>query len=193
MANDAVRRYGSGMKLVLDEPNVEPFEPTKDLKVFVGCESSASSAQACALLERVAQKTGAEGRLICSWWNFDVLAITAVRKLAAAEAAQADMIIIAAHDRLDLPPEVKAWIHQWLAQGENHSRALVALLPPEGKKPRPAHGIISRLRKVAELGRMDFFANGTAGELEAALSGGAVPPPGNSPRRAEARHADCRA
>ena len=50
-----------------------------------------------------------------------------------------------------------------------------------------ANVVISQLKKVAEWGQMDFFANGTEGELEAALSEGLVPPLGNSSGRMDTR------
>ena len=58
--------------------------------------------------------------------------------------------------------------------------ALVALLDLDTAKKKISQVIISQLKKVVEWGKMDFFANGTEGELEAALSEGLVLLPGNS-------------
>jgi hypothetical protein len=52
------------MKLVLNHPSMEPFEPAKDLKVVVACEGSTNAQQACALLERVGRDSEGEGRLV---------------------------------------------------------------------------------------------------------------------------------
>ena len=128
--------------------------------------------------------------MIYSWWNFEVLAITVLKKLAASEAAAADIIIIAAHDGLALPAGVVDWIHQWLGMGKHQARALVALLfNSDTTKKKVSPGLCAQLKGVAELGRMEFFTKGDAGELGAALAQGPVPPPGNPPRRAAARAA----
>jgi hypothetical protein len=91
-----------------------------------------------------------------------------LRKLATSEAAAvADMIIIAAQDGPELPElpeEVIDWISQWLAMREYHSRALVAVLDSDTTKKGASPGIRSQLKKVAELGQMDFFAE--ASEVE---------------------------
>jgi hypothetical protein len=118
--------------------------------------------------------------LIYSWWNFDGLTIGALRKLAAMEAAGADMIVIAARDREDLPEAVVSWLSQSLTMADFRPRMLVALLDLDTGNKGSSNVIISQLKQVAEWGQMDFFANGTERELEAALTDGLVPPLGNS-------------
>jgi hypothetical protein len=48
------------MKLVLNQPCLEPFEPAKDLKVFVASENSSAAAQACVEQERIGRDWKAE-------------------------------------------------------------------------------------------------------------------------------------
>lgn len=180
------------MQLVLNQPNMEAYKPGDDLKVVVACESSKNAETACALLARLAHNNEAEGRLIYSWWNFEVLAIGSLRKLAAGEAAAADMIIIAAQDGPKLPEEIIDWMSLWLATGEQRCRALVALLDSAAPKAGVAAGIGSQLKKVAELGLMDFFAKGTEAKLEAALKRGAAPPSGKLAWRPGLYATNCR-
>ena len=168
------------MRLELNQPFMEPFEPAKDLKVVIACESSTAAGRVCGVLERIGRNCATDGRLIYSWWNFDGLSIASLRKLAAMEAAAANMIVIAAHDREELPEVVVNWLNQCVAMTEFHPRALVALLDLDTAKKKISRAIISQLKKVAEWGQMDFFANGTEGELEAALTEGLVLPLGNS-------------
>jgi hypothetical protein len=145
------------MELVLNQPSMEPFEPGKDLKVVVACEDYTNAQRACELLARIGLNSKAAGRLIYSWWNFEVLTITSLRALAASETAAADMIMIAAHDGPELPGGVVDWISQWLAMREFHPRALVALLDSGTARKGTAPGILSQLKKVAATGHMDFF------------------------------------
>ncbi len=176
----------------MNQPAMEPFEPGKDLKVFVACESSRNAQAACALLERLGRTSEAEGRLIYSWWNFEVLTIDALRKLAAVEAAAADMVFIAVQDGPALPVPVIDWISQWLAVDENRTRALVALLDPASKTRKAPGGLCAQLKKVAELGHMDFFAKGAEAKLEAALKRGSAPPSGNLSWRQDLYATNCR-
>ena len=167
---------------------MEPFEPAKDLKVVVACEDSSAAGRVCTMLKRIGHNCHAEGRLIYSWWNFDGLTIAALKKLAAMEAASANMIVIAAHDRAKLPEEVLDWLSQCLTVSDYRpKKALVALFDLDTTKKGGPHSILSQLKKVAEWGQMDFFANGTEVELEAALTEGLVPTPGYSPWRTDAR------
>src|SRR6266478_5088148 len=139
------------MNTALNLPSMRPFSPKDDLKVVVACEGPRNAYRAGAMLERVARNSEAEGRLICSWWHFEVLATASLRKLAADEAMKAGMIVIAADDGPALPEEVIDWIGLWVSTGEYHPRALVALLDPDTTKKRAARNIVSQLKKVAEL------------------------------------------
>jgi hypothetical protein len=171
------------MELVLMHPDNGPIEPTKDLVAIVVCEDPMTAPRACALLKRVGLQSGAGGRLLYSWWTFGVLASATLRQLAAAEAAAADMVIIAAREGPGLPETVKDWISLWLATGEYHHRrrALVALLEPDKRQNGTSRGVLAELKHLAEADEIDFFANGEDVGWEAALTRGSVPTPGNSP------------
>ena len=158
-----------------------PFEPEKDLRVVMACESSANADLSCDLLERVGHESKAEGRLIYSWWTFDVLTITLLRGLAAREAAEADLVVIAASDRSHLPDAVHDWIRKVLLRGTGRSWALVALLDSHqrhsqavgaAKVAGAAKGMREQLAKVAEMGRMKFFAGRFVAEHKTALTQG---------------------
>jgi len=170
------------MELVLQHPDHGPIEPAKDLVAIVVCEDPVTAPRACALLKRIGRKAGVEGRLIYNWWTFSVLASASLRQLAASEAAEADMVIIAAREGPGLPQEVKDWISLWLATGEYHPRrrALVALLEPDKKRNGVTRGVFSELKSMAEADDVDFFANGEEASWDAALTRGSAPPPGNS-------------
>jgi hypothetical protein len=146
------------MNLVLKSPNEAPRREGKDVNVLILGENSANTQQACGLLAQVGLNHQAEGRLICSWWNFEVLAITPLRRLAVAEAVAADLVVIAADHAPALPPRVVDWFHQWLGLREDHPRALVALLDSGGAWNGSMPGVLTQLRKLAEAGQLDFYA-----------------------------------
>ena len=149
------------LELAMDLSGMERFEPVLDLKVLVACDRYQDAQEACALLEGIARQNAAEGRLLYRWWNFEVLAIPGLRKLAAREADEANLIMIAAQDGPELPEPVIDWISQWLAISVYTLRALIALIDLAATKSGGSPGLLSQLRKVADLGQMDFFAQGT--------------------------------
>jgi hypothetical protein len=154
------------MNLVLKSPNEAPGEKGKDIHVLILGENSVLTQHASTLLGTIGRHNELEGRMICSWWNFEVLGITALRKLAATEAAAADMIVIAAREAPELSPVVVDWVSQWLALRECHPQALVALLD-SSKAGQPAtRGVQAQLEKTAVLGGLDFFAAEAGGRLD---------------------------
>ena len=161
------------MELVLKHPDMGPVDSAKDLVAIVVCEDPMNAPRACAMLKRVGSKAGVQGRLLYSWWTYDVLASASLRLLAASEAATADMVIIAAREGPGLPEGVKEWIRLWLATGEYHPRrrAMVALLEPDKKQSGPSRGVLSELKHLAEADDVDFFANGEESGWEAVLTG----------------------
>ena len=132
---------------------------------MIACEDSGTAAPACEVLELVERNLKNEGRLNYLWWNFEVLAIPALRELAAAEAAAADMIIIGIHESRELPPVVTDWMHQWLPLRKDRPGALVAVLDSDLNKPVASQGLLTQLEQVAALGQMSFFAT-RAREME---------------------------
>ena len=134
------------------------FDPAKDMRVVVACEDSTAAARASVVLERIGGEGEGQGRGHYCWWNYEILAIPSLKKVAALEAAAADMIAFAAHDGSELPEDVVDWISMWLAMGDFRSRALVAILDSDTAGNGNSQSILSQLNKVAELGQMDFFA-----------------------------------
>jgi hypothetical protein len=137
---------------------MEVLDPAKEVRVVVACEDEIAAAQASLVLEQLGSNFEANGRFIYSWWNYEALAITALKKVAALEASVADMIAFAAHDGSKLPEDVIDWISQWLAMGKYHARALVAILDSGTKKKAASRSILSQLGQAAQIGQMDFFA-----------------------------------
>ena len=156
------------MELILRYYHEEPLEPTKDMLVVIVCESAATAPRACALLKRVGTQAGTAGRLIYSWWTFAELDSAPLRQLAAAEAADADMLLIAAQEGPGLPEPVREWVHRWAVAGAtpSRSRVLAAWLEPNQTEQGAARAVYSELKLLAELGWLDFIANGEKVRLD---------------------------
>ena len=96
-------------------------------------------------------------------WKFEFLRTPEMRAVAARDAAQADMILIATHGTGELPAEVKAWIDGWLAhkgevQGDQSTLAVLFDAPPD-KVGVPAPAQFAYLQRAARKGNMDFLVS----------------------------------
>jgi hypothetical protein len=189
------------MNLVLKTPDEPPYEAGKDLKVVILGEKSVVGDRACEVLKLIELKfKEEEGRLIHQWWDFDFLAFDALRELAAAEAALADIVIIGIHNGRELPGMVTVWLKRWLDLRKTRPGALVAVLDSDLKKSDAAQGTISQLKKAAAVGHMDFFATRAREGRNEGVTRRLVKPPGSSGRSNSAwrteirygRNPDCR-
>jgi hypothetical protein len=61
-------------------------------------------------------------------WKFDTLRCPSIARLAAQDAADADVIIVSGHGSEELPEEVRGWFEQWVQCRPGRPTALVSLL-----------------------------------------------------------------
>jgi len=102
-------------------------------------------------------KGGTQSGCEPSLWKLDLLLIPKFRELAAHEAAAADMLVIAAHDRESLTVTLQTWIETWPVRTAGRRGALVALLElGEGRTEVRAETLMF-LRNAAETSQMDLF------------------------------------
>jgi hypothetical protein len=145
--------------------NVPPIVRAKRKPVFqalVVYEDFAAGRQATDTCNLLMAKLGDEFELRCSMWKFEVLRNAKLNQMAAAEATEADAIIIAVHGASPLPEEVTHWIEAWLPLRDDHPAALIALVDSafhRGDQPSAAHDF---LRGVAAEAKMDFLTQVTA-------------------------------
>jgi len=143
-----------------------PFDRESDVRVLIACEDSAAAEQAGAALEAIGRQWGQGGRLIYDSWNFEVLAITALRTIAIREAAAADLVIIALHEALELPPEVSAWIESWRDLRKARPEPLMVILVSD---LRDSHGLLelcSQIRRLTALEPANFLLKTDCKNLE---------------------------
>jgi len=134
---------------------------------MISFDDSVAAARADDVLQLLGQNLKAEeGRLFHQWWHVEDLAFTAMRELAALEAAMADGIIIVIHQGRELTGMVAAWLERVLALRKDRPKALVAMLDSGVYEADSAQGLLSHLKQAAVSGQMDFFAARTRLERE---------------------------
>jgi hypothetical protein len=109
-------------------------------------------------------------------WKFDILQFEHIGRLAAEEASQADLIIMAMDDKKPLRPELESWVDRWISSKRRSDSALVALL---GHSERPDHleTIRHYLKDMAREGEMSLLTR------EMTLSRGGNRFPGSTVQR----------
>ncbi len=90
-------------------------------------------------------------------WKFEMLEIPAVRKVAAKEAAGADLILLATDNHHPLPIEVSSWLDQWVAERQARSGALVAAFSGGARGSAVDWRVEESLRDAAAQAQMQFL------------------------------------
>ncbi len=126
-------------------------------RILTVYEDSAAGARANELWVRLAIELKPHLEIANDVWKFELLAHPRLREFAAAEAAQADMVIISAQGDVGLPTQVEDWLESWLARKGKRLFALVALLSQSESSPGlpPLLGVW--LRRMAKTAHLDFF------------------------------------
>ncbi len=132
-------------------------EPSPLFHVLVVYEDFAAGRQANETCSFLLSQLGDEFELRRGMWKFEILGNPELARIAAAEALEADVIIVAVHESSLLPVEVTGWIEHWLPLRDERTTALIALIDgcvdPMGVVPP----VYAYLQKVAAAANMDFF------------------------------------
>lgn len=132
--------------------------PAEEMLAVAACEDARTASQGCAWLERVGREVARDCRLRYSWWTFSVLARPSLRRFAAAEAAGAEIVLIAAREGPALPEPIREWISLWLNAGPGlRCRVLVACLLPSENDAGTTAGVLAELKAFARRGSLHFF------------------------------------
>jgi len=130
------------------------------VNVLVAYEDFASGTRAMGILKRIDNQCGQPGQLIHMMWRFDVVADADYFDHAVREALASDIIVIATREGKSLPQRIRDWIARWLLMKTERPLALVAALDyPPAKASKEVH-VLPYLSKLAQYGKMEFFANG---------------------------------
>jgi hypothetical protein len=124
------------------------------LSVYSSKEDEQTAAEVCDSLKK---KLGTGFRMAHSEWNAELLRNEKLRELAALEAVDSDIVILATSDGDELSPEIREWLESWSGQRRQLPAALVALLKRES--PDATRCIEKRLEEFAISARMDFFCH----------------------------------
>jgi hypothetical protein len=105
-------------------------------------------------------------------WNTELLRSVKLRMLAAREAAEADLVIVAVEEGTPLAPEVGQWLELWQRRRRRTRSTLVALL--RRKRADDLACVQQSLHRFATKARMDFFCHSRVSKSGRPRSSGKV-------------------
>jgi len=128
------------------------------LDVVIACDSYNAGQRAVRLLDNLACRAADGLSFAQRVWPFEMLAKTIWRTVAAHEAVEAAILIVAADSARPLSPSMRHWAEDVIQRKRGTSGAVIALLGPEDAPGPDATGRVETLRSLAQQAGLDFFA-----------------------------------
>lgn len=143
----------------MQREDVHDSSDREDVPVFsvlIAYEDFATGTHANRACDFLVANLSHEWRVTSQMWKFDVLKVPELQKMAAKDAAMANLMIISSRGDRELPADVKSWLETSL-EYEGDTVALIGLFgcPPE--QSLHAQATQAYLFGVAQRGHKTFF------------------------------------
>ncbi len=136
----------------------EAFEQARAVfRVVVVYEDVAASRRSVETCNFLIEKLGGAAECRTSMWKFDLLDNSKLQEIAAAEAGEADAIIVASAGGSELPAAIRSWFERWIPRRHGRAGALVALIDNEGGWAAAASPVGVSLAQFAARAGLDFI------------------------------------
>ncbi len=153
----------------------------RSFRVVMINEDALASRQAQEFCSRLMDEFGGNRTLKEKLWNFNVLGIRKIRNVAVSAAGAADIVIVSASGKRELPADTKDWLELWAWLIEGGHCTLIGLFGDENAEQ--AASIRTYLGSIAKRKHLAFFPRTTLSRLRAFP----LPPP---PHKTEAGFSD---
>src|SRR5689334_9295160 len=104
------------------------MKPTLPLNIVVAYENFSAATSAQHVTQRLAAELDEDFEISREVWGFELLSHPQLRQEAAAEAAEADVIVVSVSGAVELPAHVQTWVESWVTEKRGGLSALVALV-----------------------------------------------------------------
>lgn len=135
---------------------IQKEEP--ELRVVAFYENLETGEWAKEIFDRIRQRIPRDTGATPGLWRFDILEDDHLHDLAAADAANAAVIIVASRGTRPLPPCLLDCVEKALSQKRRARVGLVAVLEDADKKPKEALPAYRQLQAVSRKARLQFFS-----------------------------------
>jgi len=127
-------------------------------RIMIAYDALAAGQRAFQLFSRLDQEHVEGVHFQVQFWRFDLLSDPAWREFAAVDLTKADMIIIAASRKSDLPMHVQTWLSKCLAGRKTNDAAILALFGTEEEMDGAESPRLQFLQSIARAAGLAFFA-----------------------------------
>jgi len=124
-------------------------------------EDSMTEARINEFCSNLARQLGEACEFNKQMWLLTELRVPRLRAIAALDAAQADLLIVAVHHCEELPAELENWFEQWLAKKANRKTLLIALL--DSLHAGVSAGLRTYLENIARKAHAEFLVQSEDG------------------------------
>ncbi|MDX1953853.1 MAG: hypothetical protein SFY81_16915 [Verrucomicrobiota bacterium] len=128
---------------------------------MIAYEDNVTNSTAMRTCDHVVRQLGSDVDVKKSVWSIDVLSTPGLKIKAAEQAAEADMIIIAAHRQSPHSEQFRSWVDLWSGRRNNDSGALVALLDGQMEEENKDLSLYAYMEGAARENQMEFFGRAT--------------------------------
>ncbi|MBI3418405.1 MAG: hypothetical protein HY043_24205 [Verrucomicrobia bacterium] len=139
------------------------------LRVFIAYNDIAAGKHAMQVVTDLGKSSGDDFEFEPLPWSFEELGDVYWREVAARDAAEADILIIATSGLRPLPPAVEQWAETVINRKRGTSAAIVALFGPEEDPDGAGSTRLEAIQTAAQQAGLDFFAPTPRHELNQAM------------------------
>jgi hypothetical protein len=132
-------------------------ESANEVIVAIAYDDLRAGQWAGRLFSSVAREEAGNLRFRLQPWRFDFLADPEWSRFAAAEAQQADLLVLAVTHSPNLPAAVQRWLNEWFDGKRGDHSALVVLIESDNDSLDSNSSTLQFLRHAAEEAGLDFF------------------------------------
>ena len=126
------------------------------VRIVVAYEDYDAGKRAHHACQQILQAVHLDKELSPDFWKFDMFKLRAMCDAAAEEAAEADLLVLAPHDRSNLPVGVQEWIESSL-QHPCRPKALLVLLGPDPENMETTTQVARQLKALAVQQSVPFW------------------------------------
>lgn len=133
------------------------WRKTKQVSTVAAYEDTLTDARVTEFCRGLGRQLGENCELVKQMWLLNELRMPQLRSIAAQDASQADLIIVAVHHATRVPEELKDWIEAWPPRKRRDPTILLALLDPVYQGDSTS--IASFLDQAAKKSKMQFVTH----------------------------------
>ena len=139
------------------EPTAVTKPPEESWSVVVVYDDAETRQRAMKVCDHLVQQFWAEVEFKFHWWRTDFLEDDSMAAAAAADARNADFIVVSSSTERELSPFVKNWFEGWIAQRQGREGAFVDLTETGAVSADHVQHHKAFLRNVARRAAMDYL------------------------------------